>query len=132
MVFNNIKDSICLYKSILRASYRNKGINLSGSESISFTLLLSISTFVISVSESYFEFIPIAIVFGFCYGALTNLFYIRIALVKDERLKSNAFSILGLMSYLGVGLGSFIFSSVADASLSLLFICSSIFPIFPC
>ncbi|MBE1555101.1 MFS transporter [Sporosarcina limicola] len=94
-----------------------------------FMLLLSISTLLISILNNYIGLITIAVTFGFCYGALTNLFYIRIAVVKDEKLKTNAFSIFGLMSYLGVGLGAFIFISIADVSLRLLFVVSSMFPI---
>lgn len=92
--------------------------------------LIGISTFLISVANNHIGFILIAAVFGFSFGALTNLFYNKIALVKDEKFKTGAFSIFGLMSYLGVGLGSFIFSFVANVSLSLLFIVSSIFPLF--
>ncbi|WP_054707146.1 MFS transporter [Bacillus sp. JCM 19041] len=98
--------------------------------------LLNISIFLIFASSlsivfttNYVILIVTAIVFGFSYGGIMNLFYNRIAIVKESKAKSDAYSIFGLMSYLGVGLGSMLLSPIANHSLAVLFIISSLFPL---
>ncbi|MFE3575522.1 MFS transporter [Lysinibacillus sp. NPDC059133] len=93
-------------------------------------LLITISTYLIGDTNNYVLLIINAVVFGSSYGGLMNLFYNRIAKVKDNMAKTDAFSIFGLMSYLGVSLGSLILSPIASESLSKVFYYASAFPIF--
>ncbi|OXS72692.1 hypothetical protein B1B04_15455 [Lysinibacillus sp. KCTC 33748] len=93
-------------------------------------LLITISTYLIGDTNNYVLLIINAVVFGSSYGGLMNLFYNRIAQVKDNMAKTDAFSIFGLMSYLGVSLGSLILSPIASESLSKVFYFASAFPIF--
>ncbi|WP_110928853.1 MFS transporter [Bacillus massiliglaciei] len=92
-------------------------------------LFVFISSLSIIFTTNYVILILTAIVFGFSYGGIMNLFYNRIAAVNESKAKTDAYSIFGLMSYLGVGLGSTLLSPVANHSLIVLFILSSLFPL---
>ncbi|MEW9501028.1 MFS transporter [Jeotgalibacillus marinus] len=92
-----------------------------------FLLVLTICTATLAIVGEYKFLIPIGGLFGFCYGALTNLFYNNIALIDEEKYKTDAFSIFGLMSYLGVGVASFSLSPIAEYSLSLTFLLAALF-----
>ncbi|MFC0561413.1 MFS transporter [Halalkalibacter alkalisediminis] len=100
----------------------NKLLNIS-------ILFIFMSSLSIVFTTNYAMLILTAIVFGVSYGGIMNLFYNRIAIVKESKAKSDAYSIFGLMSYLGVGLGSMILSPIANHSLMVLFIISSLFPL---
>lgn len=97
---------------------------------MSFSILsITITTLLLSITSHYTLLILNAVLFGFCYGGLMNIFYNRIANIKDNKSKTDAFSIFGLMSYFGVGLGSFLLSSIASVSLPMVFMVAAIFPI---
>jgi len=100
----------------------NKLLNIS-------ILFIFMSSLSIVFTTNYAMLILTAIVFGFSYGGIMNLFYNRIAVVKENKAKSDAYSIFGLMSYLGVGLGSMLLSPIANQSLMVLFLISSLFPL---
>ncbi|SDZ26449.1 Cyanate permease [Evansella caseinilytica] len=92
-------------------------------------LIIALSTVLLGFSSNDVLLIFNAVMFGFSYGGLMNIFYNRIAMVKDNKSKTNAFSIFGLMSYLGVGLGAMLLSPIANNSLTKVFIISAIFPV---
>lgn len=92
-------------------------------------ILTAVSMYFISIATNVALFILAAILFGFFYGGLMNLFYNKIAVVEDNKSKTNAFALFGLMSYFGVGPGSFLLTPIAKRSLTKAFLISSFFPL---
>lgn len=91
--------------------------------------LIALSTFLLGATTNYVLLLFNALVFGFFYGGVMNLFYNRIAKVEDTTSKTDTFSIFGLMSFLGVALGSILLGSIANKSLEYVFYAAAIFPI---
>lgn len=91
-----------------------------------FLFALSVSIMLIGYAGSYWLLLPMGGIFGFGYGALMNVFYNIIAAVNEQRFKADAYSLFGIMSYIGVGIGAFLFSPLAEKSLSLIFVISGI------
>ncbi|MDC3425121.1 MFS transporter [Aquibacillus sp. 3ASR75-11] len=91
-----------------------------------FLFVLSVSIMLIGYAGSYWLLLPLGGIFGFGYGALMNVFYSIIAAVNEQRFKADAYSLFGIMSYVGVGIGAFLFSPLAEKSLSLIFVISGI------
>src|SRR5699024_1193145 len=104
--------------------YDTEGILLPGS-----IILTMVSMYFISFATNVALFILAAIRFGFFFGGLMKLFYSKIAVLRNNRSKINAFVLFGLMSYFGVGLGSFILTPMAARSLTKVFLISSFFPL---
>lgn len=72
------------------------------------TILLSliglfISQFMIPLFTNLFGELVAASIYGFSYGLLYNVLYKLISKLGNEHDKSNGFAIVGLMSYVGVG-----------------------------
>ncbi len=65
---------------------------------------LFIGEFLISLGSTIYIAILSAILYGFSYGLLYNVLYFKISKFDDEHIKSNGYAIVGLMSYVGVGL----------------------------
>src|SRR5699024_7755219 len=112
-----------IYMETIR-KYVTEGILLPGS-----IILTAVSMYFISFATNVALFILAAILFGFFYGGLMNLFYNNIAVLRNNRSKKNAFALFGLMSYFGVGLGSFLLTPMAARSLTKVFLISSFFPL---
>lgn len=76
---------------------RRRGLLLILAGCASSLLLLS---FISNVLIVYFS----GFCYGFMYGLIYNVFYMEASNIKDERVKNNTYAIIGLMSYIGVGL----------------------------
>lgn len=58
------------------------------------------------VAFSYRLYISVtaACIYGFCYGILYHIFYYRMSQIPDEYVRNNGYAVIGLMSYIGVGI----------------------------
>lgn len=65
---------------------------------------LIIGEFLISFCSTVYVAIFSATFYGFSYGLLYNVIYFKISKFSDEHIKNNGYAIVGLMSYVGVGL----------------------------
>lgn len=93
---------------------------------------LSISMLVVSFSGSGIIYFSSGIMYGFCNGALYNLFYYESSQLSNEKLKNDAYAVIGLMSYIGVGLTPTILNPVLSIinDLQWIFTFSVIFIVF--
>lgn len=67
-------------------------------------LCLALTMLGVSLITQYILLLLIGIVYGFSYGFLYNYFYVKASTVSDESQKNNIYAVIGLMSYIGVGL----------------------------
>lgn len=70
-----------------------------------------------------------AVLFGLGFGSVFNIFYGEVAEIKNDYEKNNGYAIIGLMSYLGVGIAPVLLSSFSD-NLSHTFLVSISFLVF--
>lgn len=93
---------------------------------------LSISMLVVSFSGSGIIYFSSGIMYGFCNGVLYNLFYYESSQLSNEKLKNDAYAVIGLMSYIGVGLTPTILNPVLSIinDLQWIFTFSVIFIVF--
>lgn len=87
---------------------------------------LLFSQILINISPNIISEILSASVYGFSYGLMYYAFYQQMTVYKDEHTRSNGFAIIGLMSYIGVGVAPiFLYPFLSD--LNTLFIYSSFY-----
>lgn len=87
---------------------------------------LFVAQIVINVQHSIYCEVFSASLYGFSYGLMYYVFYQQIASYKDEHIRSNGFALVGLMSYIGVGVAPiFLYPFLGD--INTLFTYSSIY-----
>ncbi len=133
--FNEIKFSIGLYSLIFWASYViaqfiNKYIYRTLSENTMIALLLiclCIGELIISLAPFKFMYLLSALIYGISYGLMYNFFYTKASFIKDDQSKNNVYAVIGLMSYIGVGLAPTFLSPFLKMEIRMIFAFSTIY-----
>ncbi len=133
--FNEIKFSIGLYSLIFWASYViaqfiNKYIYRTLSENTMIALLLiglCIGELIISLATFQFMYLLSALIYGICYGLMYNFFYTKASFIKEDQSKNNVYAVIGLMSYIGVGLAPTFLSPFLKMEIRMIFAFSTIY-----
>lgn len=105
-------------------------LKLIKNESSRILLLLSlmfVSQLFLYFFESQFMIYGSGLLFGFAYGSLFKVYYLEVSHFKSESDRSNAFAVIGLMSYLGVGLAPIFMTYFIGIELRLAFLVGSVF-----
>lgn len=135
---NEIKFSIGFYylvfwSSYIIAQFINEYIYKALSDKIIITLLLvglAIGEFIISFATLKLMYFLSALIYGLSYGLIYNLFYLKASFINDEQSKNNAYAIIGLMSYIGVGLAPTLlapFLNILNIEIRMIFALSTIY-----
>jgi len=133
--FDEIKFSIGLYYLIFWASYViaqfiNKYIYSTLSENTMMALLLiglCIGELIISLAAFKFMYLLSALIYGISYGLMYNFFYTKASFIKDDQSKNNVYAVIGLMSYIGVGLAPTFLSPFLKMEIRMIFAFSTIY-----
>ena len=119
LYFSNTRYSVGMFYSLFWlsyavASYINRKItSLFGKEKIKITsiLFMIISLILLVFMENKMLIYVSSILFGFGFGSLFNVYYDEVSMIKNDFEKNNGYAIIGLMSYVGVGIAPMILFS---------------------
>lgn len=133
--FNEIKFSIGLYYLVFWSAYViaqfiNKYIYKALSEKIMIILLLiglCIGELIISFATFKFMYFVSALIYGISYGLIFNFFYMKASFIREEQSKNNVYAIIGLMSYMGVGLAPTLLHPFLKTEIKMIFAFSTIY-----
>lgn len=133
--FNEINFSIGLYYLIFWSAYViaqiiSKYIYRALSERIIISLLLIglyIGELIISFATFKFMYFVSALIYGISYGLIYNLFYTKASFIKEEQSKNNVYAVIGLMSYMGVGLAPTLLHPFLKMDIRMIFAFSTLY-----
>lgn len=133
--FNEINFSIGLYYLIFWSAYViaqfiNKYIYRALSERIMIILLLiglCIGELIISFATFKFMYFVSALIYGISYGLIYNLFYTKASFIREEQSKNNVYAVIGLMSYIGVGLAPTLLRPFLKVEIRMIFAFSTVY-----
>ncbi len=92
---------------------KNTITSLFGKEKIKITsiLFMIISLILLVFMENKLLIYVSSILFGFGFGSIFNVYYDEVSMIKNDFEKNNGYAIIGLMSYVGVGIAPMILFS---------------------
>ena len=119
LYFSNTRYSVGVFYSLFWLSYavasyiNHKITSRFGKEKIKITsiLFMIISLILLVFMENKMLIYVSSILFGFGFGSLFNVYYDEVSMIKNDFEKNNGYAIIGLMSYVGVGIAPMILFS---------------------
>lgn len=90
-------------------------------------ILMTFSLALVSFQNNFFCPYSAGFIYGLCYGSIFKSYYSQMALIKDERQKNNGYGIVGLMSYVGVGLAQVFTYPFMKLPIQYVFVLSAIY-----
>lgn len=112
------------------AQYANKFIQIDKYENKLIgilLLLLALSELTISFTSNAIILYLSGFIYGISYGLIYNTFYLKISRIRPEQTKNNAYAIIGLMSYVGVGLAPTFLKPFLSQQIKMVFAFSTIY-----